>query len=248
MLGLIASTETLDSRLVAEMVEKTHSHLLRDINGYIAHLVKSITDPKDGLSEYFVSSSYQDSTGRTLPCYLITRKGCEFIANKLTGEKGSLFTKAYIDRFHEMEKGLMVTKNTGVKSREEVILQGYGLLMELVEEQRQAIAALQPKADYFDDLVDRNLLTNFRDTAKELRIRQSEFIQCLLEQGYIYRTKGRELRPYAHHVESGLFELKEWASGENAGVQTLITPKGRETFRLICTRRLRKSEGCASGG
>ena len=92
-----------------------------------------------------------------------------------------------------------------------------------------------PKVQYFDTLVDRNLLTNFRDTAKELRVAPKAFINFLLEKGYIYRDNKSRLRPYQAHAEKGLFEVKEFASEFNnkAGIQTLITPKGRETFRLL---------------
>lgn len=91
---------------------------------------------------------------------------------------------------------------------------------------------LLPKAQYFDALVDRNLLTNFRDTAKELKIKEGFFIDWLLEKGYIYRDLSKKLKPYAQHVDN-LFELKEWGNDKKAGTQTLITPRGRETFRLL---------------
>ena len=93
----------------------------------------------------------------------------------------------------------------------------------------------KPKVQYFDTLVDRNLLTNFRDTAKELHVAPKAFINFLLEKGYIYRDNKSRLRPYQAHAEKGLFEVKEFASEFNnkAGIQTLITPKGRETLRLL---------------
>lgn len=94
------------------------------------------------------------------------------------------------------------------------------------------IAEQQPKVAYFDDLVEKNLLTNFRDTAKELKIGQNEFIKWLTEKGYIYRDKKNQIKPKANHTPD-LFELKEWVRGSKSGVQTLITPKGRETFRLL---------------
>lgn len=104
------------------------------------------------------------------------------------------------------------------------------------EKQRLAIEnkAMQPKAEYFDALVDRQLLTNFRDTAKEFGMGQNEFVAWLMENKYIYRDKKKQLRPYANAAQ--LFELKEYKSGNNsthAGVQTLITPKGRATFKLL---------------
>ena len=94
------------------------------------------------------------------------------------------------------------------------------------------VAMMQNKADYFDSLVDRNLLTNFRDTAKELGVKQKVFITYLEIHGYLYRDSHGNLRPYAEK-NNGLFELKEFANGEFTGVQTLVTPRGRETFRLL---------------
>ena len=95
---------------------------------------------------------------------------------------------------------------------------------------------MQPKADYFDMLVDRNLLTGIRDTAKELGIRQNDFVRFLLDKGYLFRTKKGKLRPYATYVDSGLFEMKEFVNDKTVymDTQTLITPKGKETFRLLC--------------
>lgn len=94
---------------------------------------------------------------------------------------------------------------------------------------------MQPKADYFDELVDRNLLTNFRETAKELGVKQNDFIKFLLDKKYIYRDKRGKIMPYASKND-GLFEIKETYNEKTkwSGTQTLVTPKGRETFRLLC--------------
>jgi Rha family phage regulatory protein len=92
----------IDSREVAEAIGKRHDHLLRDIAGYLKTMGK-ITAPNFGVSDFFIESNYKDSTGRTLPCYLISKMGCEVVANKLTGEKGVLFTTIYVSRFNELE-------------------------------------------------------------------------------------------------------------------------------------------------
>lgn len=93
---------------------------------------------------------------------------------------------------------------------------------------------MAPKAEYFDELVDRNLLTNFRETAKELGVKEKDFIRFLLDRKYIYRDKKGKLLPYADKND-GLFEVKECFNEKTQwrGTQTLITPKGRETFRLL---------------
>lgn len=95
---------------------------------------------------------------------------------------------------------------------------------------------MQPKAEYFDELVDRNLLTSFREAAKQLGVREKEFLRFLLDKKYLYRDKRGRLMPYAGRVEEGLFEIKESVNEKTkwAGTQTLVTPKGRETFRLLC--------------
>lgn len=93
---------------------------------------------------------------------------------------------------------------------------------------------MQPKAEYFDELVSRNLLTNFRDTAKMLQIKENVFIKFLLNKKYIYRDKKGKLVPYAYK-NTGLFEVKETLNHKTEwkGTQTLITPLGREHFRVL---------------
>lgn len=94
---------------------------------------------------------------------------------------------------------------------------------------------MRPKAEYFDDLVDRNLLTGFRETAKMLGIKQNVFMDFLFKHKYIYRDKKGKPQPFSDK-NKGLFEIKETKNEKSkwTGTQTLITPKGRETFRLLC--------------
>lgn len=93
---------------------------------------------------------------------------------------------------------------------------------------------MAPKADYFDTIVDRNLLTNFRETAKELGAPPKAFVSFLLDKNYIYRDKRGKLLPY-ENKNDGLFEVKECVNPKTSwsGTQTFVTPKGRETFRLL---------------
>ena len=97
-------------------------------------------------------------------------------------------------------------------------------------------AIMQPKADYFDELVDRNTLTNFRETAKQLKVPPRAFVRFLIEKKYIYRDKKGHLLP-CEEKNKGLFEVKETVNQKTqwSGVQTLVTPRGRETFRLLYT-------------
>lgn len=93
---------TLDSREVAEMIEKQHKNLMRDIKRYLSDFSELNIEP----ANFFRDDIYKDEQGKDRPCYKITKNGCEFIAHKLTGIKGTAFTARYINRFHEMEEML----------------------------------------------------------------------------------------------------------------------------------------------
>lgn len=126
---------TLTSMEVAEMVEKRHDNLVRSINRYSAYieesnnkvsqlkseLAKNETEDSAlksevaeteviNLQEFWIKSSYADEQGKDRICYNITKKGCEFIAHKCTGKKGTVFTARYINRFHEMEQEISGNK------------------------------------------------------------------------------------------------------------------------------------------
>ena len=118
---------------------------------------------------------------------------------------------------------------------EQIVANALIVANNIIADKDKKIEEMQPKADYFDALVERNLLTNFRDTAKELGIGERMFVSFLIDNRYIYRDQSRKLKPYADKVEKGLFEIKEYNArySDHSGLQTLITPKGRETFRLL---------------
>ena len=106
-----------DSREVALMVEKPHNDLMKSIRSYCKHL----TEGDFSLSEYFIESEYQDNTGRTLPCYLCTKKGCDMIANKMTGKKGVIFTAKYTTAFEKMKDFIQKgTAYSGISLKEQV--------------------------------------------------------------------------------------------------------------------------------
>ena len=100
----------LNSMEVSEMVGKEHPKLLRDIRRYESQIGESniglADENKIVVSDFFIKGDYKDGQGKTRPCYDITKKGCEFIAHKLTGTKGTAFTARYINRFHEMEEAI----------------------------------------------------------------------------------------------------------------------------------------------
>lgn len=127
-------------------------------------------------------------------------------------------------------------------SPEELLAKAAVVAQKILDAREARIAALTaqnelmaPKAEYFDELVERNTLTSFRETAKELGVKEKKFVKFLLDESYIFRDKKGKIQPYANKND-GLFEVKECFSESNkwSGTQTLITPKGREMFRLLC--------------
>ena len=124
--------QRLDSREVAEMVGKEHKNIIRDIRGYLGEFSQLNLEPSD----FFIESTYKNERGKEYPCYLVSKKGCEFIAHKLTGVKGTEFTAKYINRFHDMEETIKQTP-LGIPQQIQVIAQGYLDIAEQVNEVKQ---------------------------------------------------------------------------------------------------------------
>lgn len=241
MNNLVAS---ISSREVAEMMETRHDNLMNKIEKHTAILEK-VTDLKIKVSDLWQLSSYKDNTGRTLKEYQVTKKGCEFLAHKTTGEKGDLFTIRYMNKFEEMEQYIKEQQpkvpTTYKEALQHLLVQveeNERLQLEnqqqtkVIEKQSEVIGEMAPKAEYFDALVDNNLLTNIRDTAKELGIKERTFTEWLIQKNLCYRDKKRKIKPYANKMK--YFELKEFTTAwGHSDTQTLITPRGKETFRLL---------------
>ncbi len=209
----------MNSKELAELMGKRHDNVSRDIKDEIEKL------GQQGISAQlkFEVSEYKDSTGRTLPMYLLTKEGAMQMATRYDAK----VRHDVITYLNNLEKKMSLPQTFSEALRM--------LANEVEERERLQIEnmMMKPKADYFDELVDRNLLTNFRDTAKELGLTQTVFISGLLSLGYVYYSKSKNLKPIACYAEKGLFEIKEVATPNYTTTQTMLTPKGRETFRLI---------------
>ena len=123
----------------------------------------------------------------------------------------------------------------------EILARAVLVAQSTIEQRNERIKQLEakaqedaPKVVYFDNLVDRGLNVGFRVAAKEIGVRQNEFVKFLLENKYVYRDKKNRLQPYMNYIND-LFVVKDATSDscEWSGTQTLITPKGKETFRLL---------------
>lgn len=245
--------QTIPSYEVAKMIGKRHGDVLlmldgqKDKNGNTKIVGIIPTLKQNGelqLADYFIESTYNDR-GRQLRCYECTKLGCDMLANKMTGEKGILFTAKYVKRFDEMEQYIKEQQpkvpTTYKEALEHLLVQveeNERLALQNEEQQKtiqaqsDTITELVPKADYFDALVDRKLLTSIRDTAKELKVKEKDFTAWLIQRNLCYRDKKKKIKPYANKMK--YFELKEFTTiWGHSDTQTLITPKGRETFRLL---------------
>ena len=125
---------------------------------------------------------------------------------------------------------------------EQIVANALVVAQNIITQKDKQIEEMTPKANYFDALVDKKLNTNIRDTAKELGVGEKAFVSFLIEKGYVFRQgKHKQLRPYAKYAESGngLFVLKDKHNEHNgwAGQQMYVTPKGKETFRLLLEER-----------
>ena len=239
----------VSSRDVAEQFGKEHRNVIQSIKNLIAE--------NSALTFMFIEDTYTAGTGKKYPMYYMNRDGFALLAMGFTGKGALAWKLKYIQAFNMMEEKLKAQEiKAAMPPMEARTMEAQALLnpdtmiqfcqqLKAEQDKNKALTItnsqltvdkqiMQPKADYFDELVDRNLLTSFRETAKQLEIGEKSFIQFLLDKKYIYRDKKGKLMPYAEK-NNGLFEVKECFNEKTqwSGTQTLVTPKGRETLRLL---------------
>lgn len=222
----------LESREVADMVGKAHDKLLRDIRTYIDRLSLS----KIGESDFFKESTYTNDRGKEYPCYLVTKKGCEFIAHKLTGVKGTEFTAKYINRFHEMED----TIKSHIPQGKELLALAVLEAQKTIEEQNAQIREMKPKSIFADAVASSKSSILIGELAKLIcqngyPIGQRRLFKWMRENGYLMKQGESYNMPMQRYVESGLFEVKESSvSNPDGSVRltrtTKVTGKGQVYF------------------
>lgn len=121
----------VDSREVAEMVKKRHANLVRDIENYQEVLNQNSKLSSD---DYFIENTYQAGTGKQYKNYLLTKKGCDMVANKMTGTKGTLFTAMYVDAFHKMDEHIKEQSQLNVP---QTPMQALEMMFSVQKEQEQ---------------------------------------------------------------------------------------------------------------
>lgn len=222
----------LDSREVAEMIGKEHSMLLRDLRRY----EQQLGECNLAVTDFFQETTYKTKQNKELPCYLVTKKGCEFIAHKLTGIKGTEFTAKYINRFHEMEE---VIQNH-IPQGQELIALAVLEANKLLEEQRVQIEEMKPKALFADAVSASKTSILIGELAKILKqndvnIGQNRLFAWMRDNGYLIKSGERYNQPTQYSMDRGLFELKERVVTNPDGsirmtITTKVTGKGQQYF------------------
>ena len=227
----------IDSREVAEMVGKQHNELLKDIRRY----AEQLGEGKIPQSDFFTESTYVNSQNKKMPCYQVTKKGCEFIAHKLTGVKGTEFTAKYINRFHEMEDAIKAHIPTGNELIALAVVEAQKLLAQKEEEIKQledsvqqmdkVITELTPKADYADRILSSNDCMTVTQIAQDYGLSAVSFNRILSRAG-IQRKVGEQWILYAEYQGKGYVQNKTYDYEKSNGttgtkLSTVWTQKGR---------------------
>lgn len=217
----------IDSLEVANMTGKRHDHLLRDIDNYMDIF---LTNPNLGALDYFRKATYLDLKGEPRRKYLLTRKGCELVANKMTGEKGILFTVAYIDKFHEMEKAIQ--QPALPTTYKEALLQ----LVEQVEATEKLQAQLEeqaPAIEYHDKVLNIEGYMTIDETAKELGLRSAQQLNQMLKGKKVIKRSSRGSwlhRAGYEYLKDGYINYKPI---EKKKLQMLVSQKGVKEFARL---------------
>lgn len=230
----------LDSREVAEMVGKQHNDLLKDIRRY----VQQLSEGKISHTDFFTESQYTDKSNRQKPCYLVTKKGCEFIAHKLTGVKGTEFTAKYINRFHEMED----TIKTQLPQGNDLIALAVIEAQKMIAERDKQIERMKPKEIFADAVSASETSILVGDLAKLIsqngyKIGQKRLFEWLRTNNFLIKCGSSRNMPQQRFVEQGLFEVKESnIQNPDGSVRITRTTKVTGKGQIYFVNKFMKSE------
>ena len=224
------SYSAIDSREVAFMVEKDHSKLLRDIRTYTDYLAEA----KIGLGEFFIESVYTDNNNQERPCYLLTKQGCEMVANKLTGKKGVLFTARYVKRFNEMESAIQhklpTTFAEALRLAADTAEENEQLRLDN-EVKAQLIAEYEPIISYVDTILSAKGTVATTQIAADYGMSAYRMNKTLHELG-VQRNVGGQWILYQKHMNNGFTKSETFHFNKSDGspattMNTKWTQKGR---------------------
>lgn len=220
------NTVTIESREVAEMVGKQHKELLRDIRTMSGYLGES----KIAQSEFFIESEYINSQNKKQPCFLLTKQGCEMVANKLTGKKGTVFTAKYVQKFNKMEQSQVSSYMISdpierAKKWIEEEQQRQLLITDNVIKE-QLIAEYEPKITYLDEILSSKNTLTITQIAADYGMSAQELNKILWRKD-IQRKVGGQWVLYRNHMKNGYTKSKTFTNESGSYVQTQWSQKGR---------------------
>ena len=184
--------EVIDSRDVATMIGKRHTDLLRSIDNYADDIIepdaKLRSDRNNSnsvkLNDFFIKSTYTDKNNQIRPCYLLTKLGCEFVANKMTGKKGNQFTAEYVNLFNRMKQ--QVTNPMELIYQQWDIPRTYGGALKLAANQAELLEQQKPKVEYYDSQMRNPGLMTTTEIAKDYGWSATKLNQELYKRRVIY--------------------------------------------------------------
>lgn len=202
----------LDSRDVAEIIDKRHKNLMRDIDKYVSDLTSSNLSPLD----FFIPSTYTDKKGEIRKCYLLTKQGCEFAANKMTGRKGNQFTAQYVTLFNSMETKLRNTVEEAMNKFP--IPKTMGEALQLAADQAKQLEAQKPKVNYYDRQMRNPGLMTATEIAKDYGWSASTLNKELHKRGVIFK-QGSHWVPYQKYAGKGYTQYEPFGFERGNGRQ-----------------------------
>ena len=232
--------DVVESREVAKLVDVRHADLLEKIGGYIKHL----TNGKFRSLDFFITSTYQDGKGEARPCYLLTKKGCDMVANKMTGEKGVLFTAAYVTAFEKMREKVEQELPKDYPSALRALADAAEKQMKLEAEnaaQRQAIADFQPIKQYVDTILASSRTLTTTQIAADYDMSAKKLNRILHDEGIQRHVNGQWIL-YQKYMGKGYTKSKTINITRSDGrpdtvLNTEWTQKGRLLIHEILAAR-----------
>ena len=225
-LKLINGRAVMGSRDVAEMIGKNHAHLMRDIARYINDIS---ADPKLDSLNFFLESSYFDKQGKERPCYLLTKRGCEFVANKMTGTKGNLFTARYVNLFNEFEDN---QRRLAYQNPNWPIPATYAEALQLAATQTAKLEKQKPMVDYYKSQMRNPGLMTITEIAKDYGWSAVKMNRELAKRKVQYR-QGQHWVLYSQYADKGYASYEAFAykdDNKRSGVHNNLkwTQRGRK--------------------
>lgn len=244
------TVQSISSREVSEMMEVQHKNLISKIEKH-TEILEKVNELNFKLVDLWQLSSYKDAKGETRKEYQVTKKGCEFLAHKTTGEKGDLFTIRYMNKFEEMEqyiKEQQVPQLTEKQMLQLQILNGDEMerigalkqyegvitkpLIDTIEKQSDAINELKPHAEYAERVLeDKKTLLTPTQIAKDFGMAGQGLNALLHELGVQYKQNGQWLL-YAKYQGKG-YTGPYQPDIPNAKPQTRWTQAGKKFIHDI---------------